>query len=65
MEFILAFSRYINIVCEIFAQRRRELSEYMSDIIRLSSRFGHPFFYDYYRLFSQKAEKLYCILVVF
>jgi hypothetical protein len=30
----------------------------MSGIIRLSSRFGHPYFYDYHRLFSQKAETL-------
>ena len=58
LEFILAFSRYINIMCEVFSHRRRELMAYMSDIIRLSARFGHPFFYDYHRLFARKAEAL-------
>ena len=58
LEFVLAFSRYINIMCEAFSHRRREFMAYMSDIIRLSARFGHPFFYDYHRLFAQKAEAL-------
>ena len=58
LEFVLAFSRYINIMCEAFSHRRREFTAYMSDIIRLSARFGHTFFYDYHRLFAQKAEAL-------
>ncbi|CAF4319465.1 unnamed protein product [Rotaria sp. Silwood2] len=58
LEFILAFTRYLNIICEVFPQRRHELTAYLCDIIRLSSRFGHPFFYHYYRLFAQKAETL-------
>ena len=58
MEFILAFNRYVNIICEVFPQRRRELSAYMCEIIRLSSHFDHPFFYDYHRLFTQKAETM-------
>ncbi|CAF4000784.1 unnamed protein product [Rotaria sp. Silwood1] len=58
LEFILAFTRYLNIICEVFPQRRRELTAYLCDIIRLSSRFGHPFFYHYHRLFAQKAETL-------
>ncbi|CAF4209424.1 unnamed protein product [Rotaria sp. Silwood2] len=57
-EFILAFTRYLNIICEVFPQRRRELTAYLCDIIRLSSRFGHPFFYHYHRLFAQKTETL-------
>jgi hypothetical protein len=48
--------RYINVMCEAFPQRRRELTAYMADIVRLSARFGYPFFYDYHRLFAQKAE---------
>lgn len=58
LEFILAFTRYINIICDAFSHRRRELTTYMTDIIRLSARFGHSFFYDYHRLFAQKAEAL-------
>ncbi|CAF0986719.1 unnamed protein product [Rotaria sp. Silwood1] len=44
LEFILAFTHYLNIIDEVFPQRRRELTAYMRDIICLSSRFGHPFF---------------------
>ncbi|CAF2986886.1 unnamed protein product, partial [Rotaria sp. Silwood2] len=43
---------------EVFPSRRRELTAFLCDIIRLSSRFGHPFFYHYHRLFAQKAETL-------
>ncbi|CAF3606280.1 unnamed protein product [Rotaria sp. Silwood1] len=58
LELILAFTRYLNVICEVFSQRRRELTAYLCDIIRLSSRFVHPFFYHYHRLFAQKAETL-------
>ncbi|CAF1567085.1 unnamed protein product, partial [Rotaria sp. Silwood1] len=58
LEFILAITRYLNIICEVFPQRRRELTAYLCDIILFSSRFGHPFFYRYHRLFAQKAETL-------
>ncbi|CAF3445609.1 unnamed protein product, partial [Rotaria sp. Silwood2] len=30
-EFILAFTRYVNIICEVFPQRRRELTAYLWD----------------------------------
>ncbi|CAF2409898.1 unnamed protein product [Rotaria sp. Silwood2] len=58
LEYILAFTRYLNIICEAFPQRRRELTAYLCDVIRLSSRFCHPFFYHHHRLFAQKAETL-------
>jgi hypothetical protein len=41
LEFILAFTRYLNIICEVFPQRRRELSAYLTNIMRLFSRFGY------------------------
>lgn len=58
IEFILAFMRYMNVICEVFSHRRRELTAYLNEIIRLSGRFGQTYFYDYYRLFTQKAEAL-------
>lgn len=58
LEFILAFSKYMTVICDVFAHRRRELTAYLNEIIRLSVRFGHHFFYDYHCLFAEKAETM-------
>lgn len=57
-EFIMAFSRYKNIVCEALPHRRTELDHYERDIVEMANQFGGTRFYDYHKAFSAKAAAL-------
>ena len=57
-EFIMAFSRYKNIVCEVLPHRRTELDHYERDIVEMANQFGGNRFYDYHKAFSAKAAAL-------
>ncbi len=56
-EFVLAFSIFRSVMCEVYPNRREELDAYLRDIhdiVEMSSRFGSGF-YGYHRAFSAKA----------
>ena len=57
-EFIMAFSKYKNIVCEALPNRRVELDKYERDIVEMATQFGGTRFYDYHKAFSAKAAAL-------
>jgi hypothetical protein len=54
-EFITAFTRYTNVMTEVYPHRREELNLYMSEIVSQSARFGGSLFYEYHKLFSANA----------
>ena len=57
-EFIIAFARYRNIICEVMPHRREELDFYERDIVEMAQRFGGTRFYEYHKAFSAKAAAL-------
>lgn len=57
-EFIVAFARYKNIVCEVMPHRRTELDQYERDVVEMANQFGGTRFYDYHKAFSAKAAAL-------
>lgn len=57
-EFIVAFARYKNIVCEVMPHRRTELDHYERDVVEMANQFGGTRFYDYHKAFSAKAAAL-------
>ena len=57
-EFIVAFARYKNIVCEVMPHRRTELDHYERDVVEMANHFGGTRFYDYHKAFSAKAAAL-------
>ena len=59
IEFILAVTRYMNVFCEVFSYRRRELIAYPNDITRLGS-FRSIAFLWWPSSFLHKRLKLYC-----
>ena len=57
-EFIVAFGKYKNIVCEVLPHRRTELDHYERDVVEMANNFGGTRFYDYHKAFSAKAAAL-------
>ncbi|XP_056000795.1 uncharacterized protein LOC130048272 [Ostrea edulis] len=57
-EFIVAFTKYRNILCEFFPERRSELDAYLRDIIEMASTTKGSAFYDYHKAFSARASTL-------
>ena len=57
-EFIIAFARYKNIICEVMPHRRAELDQYERDVVEMANQFGGTRFYDYHKAFSAKAAAL-------
>jgi hypothetical protein len=55
LEFMSAFTKYTNVMTEVYPYRLPELTRYMSNIVNMSFRFGGNFFYEYHKLFSRKA----------
>ncbi|XP_056617722.1 uncharacterized protein LOC130432405 [Triplophysa dalaica] len=54
-EFIVAFSRYTDVICTAFPHRRRELGDYLAIVAELALSYGGAHFYTYHRLFSAKC----------
>ena len=57
-EFISAFAKYRNIICEVMPHRREELDFYERDIVEMAQRFGGTRFYEYHKAFAAKAAAL-------
>lgn len=57
-EFITAFSKYRNVMCEVYPQRRKELDDYERDIVAMATRYGGGLFYEYHKAFSARAATL-------
>ena len=57
-EFITAFSKYRNNICEVMPHRREELDYYERDIVEMAQRFGGQRFYEYHKAFTAKAAAL-------
>ena len=57
-EFINAFARYRNIICEVMPHRSDELDFYERDIVEMAQRFWGTRFYEYHKAFSAKAAAL-------
>ena len=57
-EFIVAFGKYKNIVCEVMPHRRTELDQYERGVVEMANNFGGTRFYDYHKAFSAKAAAL-------
>ena len=56
-EFIMAFSKYKNIVCDALPNRRIELDQYERDIVEMATQFGGTRFYDNHKAFSACNHK--------
>jgi len=54
-EFIEAFSKYRNIMCEVYPERRVELDRYLRDIVSMQKDFQGALFYEYHKAFSARA----------
>lgn len=57
-EFILAFSKFKNVMCEVYLERRQELDAYERDIVEMASMTRGPAFNDYHKAFSPRASAL-------
>ena len=57
-EFILSFIRYLNVMTEVHPERRAELTNYLSFIIKMGVQFPPPLFYEYHKNFSRKAAAI-------
>ena len=57
-EFIVAFGKYKNIMCEAYPFRRIELDLYERDIIEMATRYGGTTFYEYHKAFSARAAAM-------
>ncbi|XP_062580111.1 uncharacterized protein LOC134242104 [Saccostrea cucullata] len=58
-EFILAFTKFKNVMCEAYPWRRAELDAYERDIVEMSSMTkGSYAFYEYHKAFSARASAL-------
>ena len=56
-EFIAAFNKYRNIMCEVW-DRRKELDAYEAIIVGIASRIEGTAFYEYHKAFSARAAAL-------
>ena len=56
-EFRKAFSKYRNIICEVYPFRRPELNSYADLIDELHQKYGGNGFYEYHNTFSRKAAQ--------
>ena len=56
-EFITAFNKYRNIMCEIW-DRRQELDAYEAMVVGIASRIEGTSFYEYHKAFSARAAAL-------
>ena len=56
-EFICAFNKYRNIMCELW-DRRKELDAYEAIVIGIASRIDGIAFYEYHISFSARAAAL-------
>ncbi|XP_063044381.1 uncharacterized protein LOC134438696 [Engraulis encrasicolus] len=54
-EFVVAFSRYTDVICSVFPHRQRELNDYLAVVAGLAVSYGGAHFYTYHRLFSAKC----------
>ena len=54
-EFSIAFSRFTEIICSAFPNRRGELNDYQAIIAELTLSYGGGHFYTYHKLFSAKS----------
>ena len=57
-EFIVAFTKYKNIMCEVYPMRRPELDMYERDIVEMATKYGGTTFYEYHKAFSARAAAL-------
>ena len=56
-EFICAFNKYRNIMCEVW-NRRHELDKYEGIIVEIASKIEGTSFYEYHRAFSARSAVL-------
>ena len=56
-EFIVAFNIYVDIITEVYPNRRTELDAYLSDMIKMASRYPGFRYYEYHNAFSEKASQ--------
>lgn len=54
--FIIAFSKYENIMCEIYPSRRQKSNAYEQDIVEMASTTRGSAFYEYHNAFSAQAS---------
>ena len=57
-EFITAFSKYRNIICEVMPHKKEELDYYERGIVEMAQRFGGQLFHEYHKAFTAKAAAL-------
>jgi hypothetical protein len=55
-EFLVAFGKYRNVLCEVYPHRREELDIYLREIVDMATRFGGTHFYEYHKQFSARAS---------
>ncbi len=58
-EFIVAFNIYKKVMCSAYPQRREELDEYLSDIIKMANDYKGLAFYEYHKRFAKNAAQLF------
>ena len=56
-EFVTAFNKYRNIMCEVW-QRRKELDAYEAIVVGIASRIDGTAYYEYHKSFSARASAL-------
>jgi hypothetical protein len=56
--FIIAFTKYNSIICEVYPARQQELDAYEPDIVEMASTTRGSTFYEYHKAFSDRASAL-------
>jgi hypothetical protein len=54
-EFVIAFSIFRDILCQVFPDRREELDLYLAMMADFNQRYGGTLFYEYHKSFSAKS----------
>lgn len=57
-EFVVAFSIYRDILCQVFPDRREELDLYIAMMADFNQQYGGTLFYEYHKSFAAKSASL-------
>ncbi|CAF4536869.1 unnamed protein product, partial [Didymodactylos carnosus] len=57
-EFVLAFVKYLNIMCDVHTDRRQELTAYLVFMVKFASTYPGSLFYEYHKQFSAKSAAI-------
>lgn len=62
-EFVIAFSIYSDILCQVFRDWREELDLYLAMMADFNQRYRGTLFYEYHKSFSAKSASFISLFI--